>query len=147
MQPLIWYLPRYFTDTVQLFQDIRPAFKQYPTDQFQFILGLATKLSPNTKTVTIKPTEGSEIQQKYDILVIATGSRSAAPGPWKNSLQGHEESLKTLHETQEAVKKAKTIVVGGGGATGIETAAEIKFEYGKEKEVTLVRKRHVQYGL
>lgn len=89
--------------------------------------------------MTIHPTEGKEIQQKYDILVIATGSRSAAPGPWKDSLQGYEHSIKTLHETQAAVAKAKTIVIGGGGATGVETASEIKYEYGAKKEVTLVR--------
>lgn len=121
-----------------IFADIRPAFTRYPETKFQFILGLATKLTPNIKTVTIKTTEGVEIQQKYDILIIATGSRSPAPGPWKNSLEGYEASLKELHDTQEAVGKAKTIVIGGGGATGVETAGEIKFEYGAQKEVTLV---------
>lgn len=39
---------------------------------------------------------------------------------------------------QAAVKAAKTIVIGGGGATGVETAAELAFEYGLGKEITLV---------
>lgn len=40
------------------------------------------------------------------------------------------------------MKAAKTIVVGGAGPTGVETAAEIGFEYGKDKEVTLVSPLH-----
>lgn len=43
-----------------------------------------------------------------------------------------------MHKTQEQVKAAKSIVVGGAGPTGVETAAELAFEYGKTKEVTLI---------
>jgi NADH dehydrogenase FAD-containing subunit len=86
------------------------------------------------------------IEQKYDILIIATGSRSASPGPWKTSLKGYDDTVKGLHEMQEAVGKAKTIVVGGGGATGVETAGELKFEYGDKKEITLVSARDNSSG-
>lgn len=37
------------------------------------------------------------------------------------------------------MKSAKSIVLGGAGPTGVEAAAELGFEYGKGKEITLVR--------
>lgn len=43
-----------------------------------------------------------------------------------------------MHKIQEQVKAAKSIVVGGAGPTGVETAAELAFEYGKTKEISLV---------
>ena len=76
--------------------------------------------------------------QNYDVLVIATGSRPGSKGPWKTSLKGHEETLRELHELHEEVGRAKSIVIGGGGATGAETAAELAFEYGAKKEITIV---------
>lgn len=58
--------------------------------------------------------------------------------PWKSSLNGYEHTRDGLHKIQEQVKAAQTIVVGGAGPTGVETAAELAFEYGKTKEITLV---------
>lgn len=123
----------------QIIQDIRPAFSSYPDSKFQFIQGLATSISTSSKTITYAPTSTKlPTTQAYDILIIATGSRSASPGPWKTSLNGHEETAKELHEIQAAVKAAKTIAIGGGGASGVETAAELAFEYGLAKEISLV---------
>lgn len=51
---------------------------------------------------------------------------------------GYEDTKNKLHKIQEQVKAAKSIVVVGGGVTGIETAAELGFEYGKSKEISIV---------
>jgi NADH dehydrogenase FAD-containing subunit len=37
------------------------------------------------------------------------------------------------------VRKAKNIVIAGAGATGVETACELAFEYKGSKEITIVR--------
>ena len=58
--------------------------------------------------------------------------------PWKGSLSGYEATRDGLHKVQGQVKAAKSIVVGGAGPTGIEVAGELGFEYGKNKEITLV---------
>lgn len=58
--------------------------------------------------------------------------------PWKASLEGYEKTKSLLHEYQNKVKAAKSIIIAGAGPTGVETAGEIAFEYGKGKEVTLV---------
>jgi NADH dehydrogenase FAD-containing subunit len=57
--------------------------------------------------------------------------------PWKAS-GSHKEFVDVLHSYQAKVKKAKSIVIGGAGVTGVETAGELGFEYGKTKEITLV---------
>lgn len=49
-----------------------------------------------------------------------------------------EATRDTLHEFQARVKKASSIVVGGAGSTGVETAGELGFEYGKVKKITLI---------
>lgn len=58
--------------------------------------------------------------------------------PWKSSLNGYEHTRDGLHKIQKQVNAAQTIIVGGAGPTGVETAAELAFEYGKTKEVTLI---------
>lgn len=123
-------------DEGKLYLPIEPGFKRYPAGSFEFVLGTATSLDPATKFVQIS-TESGERQQPYDILVLTTGSSAIGEVPWKAS--GDVEASKALlHKTQEKVKAAKSIAVGGGGATGVETAGELGYEYGKSKEITLI---------
>lgn len=79
-----------------------------------FVLGAASALDLASRTVTIS-TAGGERKQTYDILVLATGSRTMGDVPWKSSLAGYEATRDGLHKMQEKVKAAKTIVVGGAG--------------------------------
>lgn len=106
-------------------------------DKAEFVLGAASALDPASKTVIISTASG-ERKQTYDILVLATGSRTKGDVPWKSSLAGYEATRDGLHKMQAQVKAAKSIVVGGAGPTGVETSAELGFEYGKTKEITLI---------
>jgi len=121
----------------QLFKEIAPGFKHYPEGLFTFIHGTASSLDPGTKSVSITTPTG-EVKQTYDILVLATGSRTIGDHPWKSSPRGYEATKEILHNVQEQVAAAKSIVLGGAGPTGVETAAELGFEYGKMKEITLI---------
>ncbi|KAL5316849.1 hypothetical protein ACEPPN_015900, partial [Leptodophora sp. 'Broadleaf-Isolate-01'] len=120
----------------QLFAPIQDGLKPYK-DTVTFLLGTATSIDTSSKTVTITTPEGS-IAQQYDILVITTGSRTKGDVPWKPSLQGYEATQSGLHKIQEQVRDAKSIVLGGAGPTGVEAAAELGFEFGKGKEITLI---------
>ncbi len=74
----------------------------------------------------------------YDQLVLATGSRSHTDDvPWK-SVGSYDQTIEVLHATSEKIKAASHIVVAGGGATGIELAGELGFEFGKTKEIVLL---------
>jgi NADH dehydrogenase FAD-containing subunit len=102
------------------------------------VLGAASSLDPTTKTVTVTTAAG-ETKQTYDVLILATGTRTAASNvPWKASLGGYQATKDVLHKHRELVKAAKSIVLGGGGPTGVETAGELGFEFGKTKEITLI---------
>lgn len=119
----------------QLFADIAPGFA-YAGQRFQFIQGTAEAVDEAAKTVEIKTASGSKTQP-YTRLIIATGSHADTSTPWKHAAT-HEQTLDELHNTQQKVKAARSIVVGGGGSTGTELAAELGFEYGSKKEITIV---------
>ena len=126
----------------QVFQEIAPGFKNYPEGLFELVHGTATSLEPSTKTVTVTTPSSTLKTIVYDILVLATGTRTIGEVPWKSAPEGYERTLAGLHKIQDQVKAAKSIVVGGGGPTGVETAAELGFEYGKTKEISLVTSGH-----
>lgn len=70
--------------------------------------------------------------------MLATGTRTNGDLPWKASLSGYQATKDNLHKYQDLVKHAKSIALGGGGATGVEAAGELGFEYGKTKDITLI---------
>lgn len=125
-------VPGQITDE-RLFQPIVAGFKQYPTTQFDFILGSAESLDTNAKEVSIS----GDRKLKYDFLILATGSRTRGDTPFKG-LGSTEETKATLHDFQDRVKGANTIVVAGGGVTGVEVAGDLAYEYGMEKKIILV---------
>ncbi|GAW11961.1 hypothetical protein ANO14919_013150 [Xylariales sp. No.14919] len=115
---------------------IAPGFAKYAADAFEFIIGSAEDVNTANKTVRVKVgADASERDLTYDYLVVATGTRNAGATdvPWKNN-GTHEEITALLAETQQKVSAAKHIVVAGAGATGVETAAELGFEYGNPKD-------------
>ncbi|KAI0404386.1 hypothetical protein F4802DRAFT_566946 [Xylaria palmicola] len=116
---------------------IAPGFAKYPEDDFEFIIGTAQAVDTHAKTVkvVVDDGEGSQRELDYDYLVVATGTRNAGPSnvPWKNN-GTHEEITALLAETQAKVAAAKHIVVAGAGATGVETAAELGFEFGSTRD-------------
>jgi NADH dehydrogenase FAD-containing subunit len=71
-------------------------------------------------------------------LVITTGSNSVGDIPWKNLPNGSEPTKASLHKLQKQVAEASSIVLGGGGPTGVESAGELGFEYNGKKEITLI---------
>ncbi|TPX18922.1 uncharacterized protein E0L32_011400 [Thyridium curvatum] len=123
----------------ELFGSIEKALSRYPKDRYEFIVGGATASDFAAKTVTVTTKDGAEKQLSYDHLVLATGARCAGAEsvPWK-AAGTYEEAVELLHATQERVKAAGHFVVAGAGSTGVEAAAELGFEYGKDREVVLL---------
>jgi NADH dehydrogenase FAD-containing subunit len=129
----------------KIFKSIAEGFKQYLASQFEFVLGSAKSLDVAARKVEISTGpggNGATTSLDYDFLILATGSRTKEGSdgvqmPYKN-VGSTEETKDALHELQEAVKRSKTIVIAGGGPTGVETAGEIAFEYGRAKKVILV---------
>ncbi|MBD8506576.1 FAD-dependent oxidoreductase [Hoyosella sp. G463] len=83
----------------------------------------------------------------YDYLVLATGSRAAAP---LEAAPGHVHGVTTLEDAIQLAavlrQRPREVTVIGGGLTGIETAAEIA-EAGLAGTVTLITKGEIGPGL
>ncbi|KAI9861381.1 MAG: hypothetical protein M1813_005278 [Trichoglossum hirsutum] len=130
-------IPGLFADD-RLFQSFLPGFEKYPKESFEFVEGAASAVDVEKKVVSVKANDGSPQTLRYDMLVIATGASSTEHLPFKQD-GSHKDTLDRLHALQKRVAEASSIVVGGGGATGVETAGELGFEYfGKGKWITLI---------
>ena len=121
----------------KLFLPIEEGFRRYPANTFDFVPGEATGINVEGSTVEVLRNDGRTAVLGYDQLVIATGSQMRSDLPFK-PLGKHEETLDALHALQDQIKAAKSIVVAGGGPTGVETAGELAAAYGMEKQITLV---------
>jgi NADH dehydrogenase FAD-containing subunit len=121
----------------QLFLPIAPAFDQYPAGSFELVLGAAEAVEEKQSTVTVRKSDGSLESLPYGQLVVATGSRVRGNLPLK-PVGTHDETLTAWHELQAKVGDAKSIVVSGGGATGVEVAGELAARYGAAKDITLI---------
>ena len=120
----------------KLFQPIAFGFNKYPASQFEFILASAKSLGVEARQVVISGSTGDNVLD-YDYLILATGSHTTGGTPFKG-LGSTEATKDALHDLQARVKEAKTIVIAGAGVTGTETAGELGFEYGRQKDVVLV---------
>lgn len=119
---------------------LEPTFKDYPADKFEWVRGTASSLDTDSNTVVAELNDGAGVKEiKYHTLIIATGTRAADDMPWK-SLSTVQQSKEKLQKLRDQIKSAKTIVVAGGGLTGVETAGELGFEYSQRgtKEVILI---------
>lgn len=98
--------------------------------------------------MTVTPVDGGAARTlQYDQLVLATGTRANrtcdAQAPWK-AAGTHEETLALLRDVGTRIAAAQHIVVAGAGATGVEVAGELGFEFGKsapaasKKEIVLL---------
>ncbi|XP_019394074.1 PREDICTED: apoptosis-inducing factor 2 isoform X2 [Crocodylus porosus] len=81
--------------------------------------------------------DGKEIS--YSHLILATGSDGPFPGKF-NQIIDMETAIHTYEDMVKEVQKSSRIVVVGGGAAGVEMAAEIKTEY-PAKEITLIHSK------
>ncbi|KAF7557321.1 hypothetical protein G7Z17_g818 [Cylindrodendrum hubeiense] len=128
-------LPGEFADS-DLFHPIEPGFEHYSTNNFEFMLGAATGIDPTTNSVYV--TVATDIKTiTYTHLVIATGSSYPGRLPF-TTVGTYEDSINALHYLQSNVRNAKSIIIAGGGPTGVETAGELGYAYGDSKQITLI---------
>lgn len=115
----------------QRFSEIR-GLRSAPN--LSFIQGTVTSLSPSTRTATIKKvptTPGGPIEtftHAYDYCIVATGLRRVWPTvPSAHTEAGYlSEAFAHLDRVESSSAKQHGVVVIGGGAVGIEMAAELK---------------------
>ncbi|MDX7928164.1 NAD(P)/FAD-dependent oxidoreductase [Acinetobacter baumannii] len=101
----------------------------------KFLAGWVNKIDSNQQTIEVATTDGNKQNLSYDRFVLATGSTTFMPpipglkeyGFSVNTLEDAEkldQHLKNL--VNKPVDAARnTVVVAGGGLTGLETATEM----------------------
>jgi NADH:ubiquinone reductase (H+-translocating) len=99
----------------------------------RFLQGWVTQLMPEKQQVLVK-TAGGEVQLPYDYAIYALGSvvdTQSIPGVSQHALSlSTAETVRTLQQTlPEVAARRGTLLVCGGGLTGIEAASELAESY------------------
>ncbi|KAF1852095.1 FAD/NAD(P)-binding domain-containing protein [Cucurbitaria berberidis CBS 394.84] len=106
----------------KIFYPIEPAFT-YASSTFKFVQGSATHVDSAGQTVSVTTVGGEQQSIPYSALVVATGFTTPSPLFTQTTNAAALES--TYDVFQQSLKNAKTVVVGGGGPVGVETAGEV----------------------
>ncbi|XP_015232999.1 PREDICTED: apoptosis-inducing factor 2 [Cyprinodon variegatus] len=100
-----------------------------------FVQGRVERVDPETQMVVLQG--GREIQ--YSHLILCTGSDGPFPGKF-NTEASLQNAVQTYEDFVQQIQVADSVLVVGGGGTGVEMAAEIKTEY-PDKKVVLIHSR------
>ncbi|XP_034537043.1 apoptosis-inducing factor 2 [Notolabrus celidotus] len=100
-----------------------------------FVQGRVVRVDTDSQTVIL---EGGKVIQ-YSHLILCTGTDGTFPGKF-NTTASYQSAIQTYEDFSKQVQAADSVLVVGGGSTGVEMAAEIKTEY-PEKKVVLIHSR------
>lgn len=147
---------RLFCDTSAFFHMTQPLPASNKQQQFQCLQGRVTSLvdgsnNNNSKTLTYTPTATllphaapsrtppppPPQTLKYDYVILATGATYTAPispTPQEWTLSDRFKGWQAAHVK---LKQAQSVIVLGGGAVGVELAAEI-VDFFPDKSITLL---------
>ncbi|XP_047458442.1 apoptosis-inducing factor 2 [Mugil cephalus] len=103
-----------------------------------FVQGRVERVDTENQRVVLRG--GREIQ--YSHLILCTGTDGPFPGKF-NKEASYQSAVQAYEGLVEQVQMADSVLVVGGGSTGVEMAAEIKTEY-PHKKVVLI---HSKAGL
>ncbi|XP_077938101.1 ferroptosis suppressor protein 1 isoform X1 [Gasterosteus aculeatus] len=120
---------------------IQPGFAQRTfipykeTFRETFVQGRVQRIDTEKQTVVLEG--GREIE--YSHLILCTGTDGAFPGKF-NTVASYQSAVQAYEDFVKQVQAADSVLVIGGGSTGVEMAAEIKTEY-PDKKVVLIHSR------
>lgn len=132
-EPTIGIRPRFYESDLSGVS--APLTELFDVTGVRFVRGRVERINAADNEVTYRDETNAEATLTYDRLVLATGSKLAKPNikgiddftfnndtlPEAQRLQKHLEGLASRPRS----RARNTVVVAGGGFTGIETAAEL----------------------
>jgi len=107
----------------KLFVNIPRLFEIYPKNYFRFIQGAAIELKHTESRISIAQSSGGTSTLQFHALVVATGA--STPSPLLSINRDTAFLRDSWAKFRDALPRAKTIVIAGGGPAGIETAGEL----------------------
>ncbi|KAI9514882.1 hypothetical protein NQZ68_029727 [Dissostichus eleginoides] len=102
-----------------------------------FVQGRVQRVDTETQAVVLEG--GREFQ--YSHLIVCTGMIGAFPGRFVTEAT-LQSAVRAYGDLLEQVQAADSVLVVGGGSTGVEMAAEIKTQY-PQKKVVLIHSRSI----
>ncbi|KAF2140248.1 uncharacterized protein K452DRAFT_352032 [Aplosporella prunicola CBS 121167] len=140
-----------YTDS---FIRIVDGFDRYPAELFTFIQGTASLLDTDARNVAVTlaapPTSSSSAHHRtstasttavqalpYHALVLATGS--SANSPLLSLHGGHKQTQAALDDFHERLRDANSILVVGGGPSGVETAGQLGVYFNQRSRLARLR--------
>ncbi|KAL6718426.1 hypothetical protein ACLMJK_004515 [Lecanora helva] len=139
-------LKPYPKDNMDSFLPVVKGFETYAPGLYEFVHAEITGVETESREVVYKLKDNAEHvasdakKLHFDTLVIATGSTGESP---LYALQGsHLPTLNAYKDVQTRLPSAKSVVVIGGGAAGVETAGELGELHGTKtsssKDITIL---------
>ncbi|SPN96822.1 uncharacterized protein DNG_00342 [Cephalotrichum gorgonifer] len=108
----------------ELFTPIADGFKSYDSESYTFVHGTAESWDVEGRVVTIRLSDGRGVQTlPYYALVLATGVRT--PSPATSIHDDYATSKASIEDLNRKIPSATSVIVAGGGPTGVETAGEV----------------------
>ncbi|KAG9275283.1 apoptosis-inducing factor 2 [Astyanax mexicanus] len=100
-----------------------------------FLQGRVTRIDTTEQYVVLD--SGKEV--RYSHLILCTGTGGHFPGK-HNSVDSYKKAIEKYEDIVKEIQASDSVLVVGGGATGLEMAAEIRTEY-PNKKVILIHSR------
>lgn len=100
-----------------------------------FLQGRVIRIDTETQTAVLD--NGKEV--RYSHLILCTGMSGPFPGK-HNAVENYQSAIQKYEDFLNEIQAANTILVVGGGTTGVEMAAEVKTEF-PNKKVILIHPR------
>ncbi|WP_395279427.1 NAD(P)/FAD-dependent oxidoreductase [Enterobacter bugandensis] len=142
--------PRFYEEKVSTL--VAPLTDLFAELDITFIAGYAEQIDTTAKTVLYRMSNGAHATASYDRLILATGSQTKRPPiagladyafdiDQLESAQVFERHLDSL-ALRPSTPERNTVVVCGGGFTGIELATELparlRTRFGDNTEIKIV---------
>ncbi|MCK7432255.1 NAD(P)/FAD-dependent oxidoreductase [Enterobacter bugandensis] len=142
--------PRFYEEKVSTL--VAPLTDLFAELDITFIAGYAEQIDTTAKTVLYRMSNGAYATASYDRLILATGSQTKRPAiagladyafdiDQLESAQVFERHLDSL-ALRPSTPERNTVVVCGGGFTGIELATELparlRARFGDNTEIKIV---------
>ncbi|ETS76464.1 hypothetical protein PFICI_11851 [Pestalotiopsis fici W106-1] len=146
-EPLLGIRPRYYEANVSnMACPLGPLFE---SAGIRFVQATVTGINTAGNFIEFEPKSGTDSKIQYERLILAAGSQVARPSQVSGiakfafdidtirsaaKLESHLENLASLPPTPAR----DTIVICGGGFTGLELATELPGRLGKHKQIRII---------
>ncbi|EJD43746.1 FAD/NAD(P)-binding domain-containing protein [Auricularia subglabra TFB-10046 SS5] len=128
------HLPRAFVPFTGIAKSCPPGSLEWITDRVVNAFSAKDAAGPDAARGYVELADGTFVPYRY--LIIATGADTS-----RLQATTKEAGFAELRARSDAVAAAKSILIIGGGAVGVELATDIKTQYLDAKSVTLVHSR------